>query len=134
MKPWLACAAMAALALLSGAASAQTDDHETGVPLSPGEAAGAWTLESGGRNICVVTLGQSRVGAGYSAKAAPDCGASLPGDPAAWRPTPDGMRLVTADGATVIDFGRWSNSLFVAHRSGGVDVQLRRGVSRDATP
>jgi hypothetical protein len=24
-------------------------------------------------------------------------------------------------------FNRWSNSLFVSHRSGGVDVQLMRG-------
>ena len=27
-------------------------------------------------------------------------------------------------------FNRWSNSLFVAHRSSGVDVQLRRGSPR----
>ena len=28
------------------------DDHEAGVPLSPAEAAGVWTLASGGRDQC----------------------------------------------------------------------------------
>ena len=37
------------------------------------------------------------------------------------------MRLVSADGAPLLSFNRWSNSLFVSHRSSGVDVQLRRG-------
>jgi hypothetical protein len=27
----------------------------------------------------------------------------------------------------VIAFNRWSNSLFVSHRSSGVDIQLKRG-------
>jgi hypothetical protein len=37
------------------------------------------------------------------------------------------MSLVDSDGQTVLGFSRWSNSLFVSHRSSGVDVQLKRG-------
>jgi hypothetical protein len=36
------------------------------------------------------------------------------------------MRLVGADGQTLTNFHRWSNSLFVAHLPNG-DLQLRRG-------
>ena len=48
----------------------------------------------------------------------------------AGRPTKDGMQLIGADGQPVIAFHRWSNSLFVSHRSSGVDIQLRRGGPR----
>ena len=132
MKPWLVCcAAIAALAVLSRAPSAQSADHEASVPLSPSEAAGAWSLESAGRDICVVTLGKTPVGAGYAAKVGAGCAGALPGDPVAWKPTADGMQLVGADGRTVIGFGRWSNSLLVSHQASGVDIQLKRGAARD---
>jgi hypothetical protein len=105
---------------------AAAEDHEAGVPLTPAEAAGAWTVESQGRAICTVTLSGAKAGAGYGAKAA-GCGEAIPGAPVAWRPTADGMALVGADGATLIAFNRWSNSLFVSHRGSGADIQLRRG-------
>ncbi|MBV8592873.1 MAG: AprI/Inh family metalloprotease inhibitor, partial [Caulobacteraceae bacterium] len=69
----------------------------------------------------------AKSGPGYGAKSEPGCHETLGGDAAAWQPNGDGMRLVSADGATLISFGRWSNSLFVSHRASGVDVQLRRG-------
>jgi hypothetical protein len=90
--------------------------------LSPKEAAGAWTIESGGHSLCTQTLG-----ADHSVKAPGDCGGVLPAAPAMWRTTGDGMALTTGDGQTVLGFGRWSNSLFVSHRSSGEDIQLRRG-------
>ena len=132
MRPWLVWAGIAVTVLLYRTPSAQSADHEAGVPLTPSEAGGAWTLESGGRNICVVTLGETRVGKGYSAKAAPGCAGVLPGDPVAWQSTTDGMQLVGADGQTLIGFGRWSNSLFVSHQSSGVDIQLKRGTTKSA--
>ena len=131
MKPWLVCAVIAAFAMLTRAPPALSADHEAGVPLSPSEAGGAWTLESGGRDLCVVTLGQTRLGAGYIAKAAPACAGALPGVPAAWQPTADGMQLVGADGQRVIGFARWSNSLLVSHQTSRVDIQLKRGAAQD---
>ena len=132
MKPWLMCAPLAALALMAHPSAATAQDHEAGAPLTPAEAAGAWTLESGGVDLCVVTLGAAKAGGGYAAKANQACGNALLGSPAAWQPTPDGMQLVDAGGKRLIAFNRWSNSLFVSHRSSGVDVQLKRGPSRAA--
>jgi hypothetical protein len=37
------------------------------------------------------------------------------------------MALTGVDGQVLAPFNRWSNSLFVSHRSSGVDVQLMRG-------
>jgi hypothetical protein len=119
MRIWIVAAAASAV-LVAGAASAE--DREAGVPLTPAEAAGAWTLESAGHAICTINLGADR-----SARAASDCAGALPGAPAGWRPTADGMALVGANGQALIAFARWSNSLFVSHRASGVDVQLRRG-------
>ncbi len=116
------CAFMAATPLTVSAA-----DHEAGVPLAPSEAAGVWTVESGGRSICTVELGTAKVGAGYGAKASGACGDTLKGTPTAWTSTRDGMSLIDATGQPLIRFNRWSNSLFVSHTSSGVDVQLRRG-------
>jgi hypothetical protein len=125
MKTLIAAAALAALSGLPLAAAAE--DNEAGVPLTPAEAAGAWTLDAGSRPACVLTLGTQKVGAGYAVKAGSDCAGVLSATPAAWLPTADGMKLVTADGQTLIGFNRWSNSLFVSHRASGKDVQLRRG-------
>ncbi|MHB8529780.1 MAG: AprI/Inh family metalloprotease inhibitor [Caulobacteraceae bacterium] len=117
-----------ALAVLALAGAAQAADNEAGVPLSPREAAGAWTLESQNRDICRVDLGARRAGkAGYRVRIASDCGASLPAGATAWVPTRDGMALVGSDGTVLIGFNRWSNSLFASHRSSGVDLMLRRG-------
>ena len=117
MKTWIIAAALATCAGAAGA-----EDREAGVPLTPAEAAGAWTLESAGHAICTLQLG-----ADHSARAASDCAGALPGAPTGWRPTADGMALLGAGGQPLLGFNRWSNSLFVSHRASGVDVQLRRG-------
>ena len=114
---WL-CLASAALAA----------DNEAGVPLTPGEAAGAWTVESAGHSLCVLHLGAKKAGAaGYAAEVPAACAGVLPPGVVAWAPATGGMRLVGADGQSLIGFSRWSNSLFVSHRSSGVDIQLKRG-------
>lgn len=118
-------AIIAALAL--SAAPAFAEDNQAGTPLSPGEAAGAWTVQTDGHDVCVLTLRTERSGAGYAVNPPATCHAVLPGRPVAWRPTADGMELLKADGTAVLSFNRWSNSLFVAHRGQRADVQLRRG-------
>ena len=109
----------AACFALAGAAFAA--DNEAGVPLSPAEAAGAWTVETGGHAVCMIHLT-----ANHGARVAGDCGGALPAGINGWTATADGMTL-TAGGQAVAPFNRWSNSLFVSHRSTGVDVQLMRG-------
>ena len=113
-------------ALALGAGAAFAADHEAGVPLTPAEAAGAWTVETGGHAICMITLGR-QAARGFGASARGDCGDALPAGIAGWAPTADGMALTGAGGQVLIAFNRWSNSLFVSHRSSGVDVQLMRG-------
>jgi hypothetical protein len=119
----LACAA----ALLAGAAVAQPD-HEAGVPLSPGEAAGGWTVETGGHAVCMITLSAARVGASaYGATPKGDCRSLIPAGVAGWTPTRGGMALTDQSGQVLLPFDRWSNSLFVAKISTGDEVQLMRG-------
>ena len=112
-------AAFAAIAL---AAPALAEDNQAGTPLSPAEAAGAWTVSSGGQDLCTLSLGADR-----TVKAPATCADALPARPVAWEPTRAGMQLLAAGGAPVIAFNRWSNSLFVSHRASGTDIQLRRG-------
>lgn len=119
-------AGLAVAGLLASASTAAAEDKEAGKPLTPAEAGGAWTVEAGGHALCTLTLG-----AAHTVKAPATCGDVLPASPTAWRATPDGMRLTAANGQPVIAFHRWSNSLFVSHRSDGVDVQLRRGAPGD---
>ena len=123
MKASLIAVALTGAAVLAGATLAVAEDNEAGAPLTPSEAAGAWTVSSAGRDLCVVTLG-----AGHSAKVSANCGDAIPASATAWQATKDGMQLTGAAGQPVIAFHRWSNSLFVSHRSSGVDIQLRRGV------
>jgi hypothetical protein len=122
MKASLIVCGLAGAFLLAGASFAVAEDNEAGVPLTPAEAAGAWTVSSGGKDLCVLTLG-----AGHTAKISQSCGDAIPAGPTAWAPTRDGMQLTDAQGQPVIAFHRWSNSLFVSHRASGVDIQLRRG-------
>lgn len=127
MRTALIATALAASALAT-APPARAEDNQAGVPLAPSEAPGAWTLAAGGHDICVVTLTAKRTGPGvYAAQVPAACASDLPGAPAAWQPTADGMRFVAADGEPAIAFNRWSNSLFVSRRESGVDLQLRRG-------
>jgi hypothetical protein len=109
-----------ALACLALAPAAIAADNEAGVPLSPAEAAGGWTVETGGHNVCMIQLT-----ANHGANVGQGCGDALPAGITGWQATADGMAL-TGGGQTV-PFSRWSNSLFVSHRSTGVDVQLMRG-------
>jgi hypothetical protein len=122
MRSALIAVGLAAAALFVGARFAVAEDNEAGVPLTPAEAAGAWTVASQGQDLCVLTLG-----AEHTVKAPRSCSDALPGNPTTWQPTKDGMQLIGAGGQPVLAFHRWSNSLFVSHRSSGVDIQLRRG-------
>jgi hypothetical protein len=126
MKILIAATGLAAAGLLATATFAQQPDgygdHEAGVPLTPAEAAGAWTVASQGKDLCVLTLS-----AAHGVKAGSACGDAIPRTPSSWQPTKDGMQLMDGGGQPVIAFHRWSNSLFVSHRSSGVDIQLRRG-------
>jgi hypothetical protein len=111
-----------ALACLALAPAAFAADNEAGVPLSPAEAAGGWTVETAGHAVCMITLT-----AGHGATVGQDCGDVLPAGVTGWSASPGGMSLTGADGQVLAPFSRWSNSLFVSHRSSGVDVQLMRG-------
>jgi uncharacterized low-complexity protein len=122
MKTALIAAGLAGAALLAGATFAVAEDNEAGVPLTATEAAGNWTVASQGQDLCVLTMG-----AAHTVRAPASCRDAIPGAPVGWQPTKDGMELVDSGGKTVIAFHRWSNSLFVSHRSSGVDLQLRRG-------
>ena len=118
--------AASASSLVAGAALAV--DHEANVPLAPSDAAGPWTLETGGHAVCVIQLSSAKAATPASASRRPaSCGDTLPAGVAGWAPTGDGMALTGADGQVLIAFNRWSNSLFVSHQSSGVDIQLQRG-------
>jgi hypothetical protein len=115
-------------ALVSAPWQALAADDQAGTPLAPADGAGSWTLESGGRAICVLNLGREKIGAASFALTVPmACGDALPANLVGWAPAADGMSLVGASGRSVMGFDRWSNSLLVSHRSSGVDLQLRRG-------
>jgi hypothetical protein len=125
-SPFLAAGAALAIGLCAGPALAA--DNEAGVPLSPNDAAGPWTLESGGAAICTIKLSATKAGqAGFRVAAPASCGDALPAGAAGWTPTADGVALTGSDGKVLIAFNRWSNSLFVSHRSSGADLQLKRG-------
>jgi hypothetical protein len=133
MKRLMACAALAGSLLVVGPALGQGEeptpptDHEAGVPLAPNEAAGVWALENNGRALCHMTLSAHKTSGGaYGVKPDAACQGDLPAMPVAWAPTNHGMKLLGADGQTIITMGRWSNSLFVAPQSTGGNLQLRR--------
>jgi len=111
-----------ATAFLLLARAALAADHEAGVPLTPAEAAGAWTVETGGHATCMI-----RLTADHLAEVGDRCSGVLPADVSGWAATADGMALTGAGGQVLTPFDRWSNSLFVSQRSSGVDVQLMRG-------
>lgn len=117
-------AALAAAALMTwGAAAAQPG---AAAPRA-GDIPDTWILESHGSALCKITLTGGMTPAGYFRAQAPgDCGAALPGDVVGWKPTPDGLVLVGADGSPRASFDRWSESLFVARYASASDVQLTR--------
>lgn len=119
---------LVAFMLLARAALAADVDHETGVPLSPSEAAGGWTVEAHGHSVCMIQLSPDQAGSNfYHAQPQGDCGAVLPNGVAGWTPTRGGMALTDQNGQVLLPFDRWSNSLFVARISTGDNVQLMRG-------
>jgi hypothetical protein len=120
MRATAVVAALAGAALLSAPLAALAEDNEAGVPLSPAEAAGAWTVSTGGHDVCQITMT-----AGHGVKTPAACADVFPDAPTAWQATRDGVQLIGAGGA--IGFARWSNSLFVSRRASHTDVQLRRG-------
>lgn len=122
MTPRTTSLASAVAAFGLGVGVAAATDNEAGVPLTPPEAAGGWTVESGGHAICMITLTAT-----HRAEPGSRCADALPGGVAHWVATANGMALTDADGRVLAPFDRWSNSLFVSHRSSGVDVQLMRG-------
>ena len=121
----IAACAVATFTLTAGDALAQ-DGAQT--PLRPTDAGGTWTLETKGADVCRLELSGATVSAGvYGARVPATCGDLVPAGVQGWAPTADGMALVGSGGARLIAFNRWSNSLFVSHRSSGEDIQLRRG-------
>lgn len=121
----LAAAFAAAFALSAGSALAQP-------PPGPGRMADSWDVESHGQVQCVVRL-SSRGGRDgtYRVEIPLDCANSaLPDGVSGWRPTPDGMVLVGADGQPLATLNRWSESLYVA--SGGRDLALARAIAHGA--
>jgi hypothetical protein len=119
MNALIIVAGLAAAGLLASLPAAAAEDHEAGVPLTPAEAAGAWSVSSNGQDLCVLTLD-----ANHGVKAPHSCDDALPGRPTSWQATKDGVQLIGS--GQPLEFHRWSNSLFVSHRSSGVDIQLRR--------
>lgn len=96
-------------------------DAEAGVPLSPAEAVGGWALSTNGREVCTI-----RLGARHTVRVDTPCSGLLSTQPTSWAPTANGMKLVAADGQTVLAFDRWSNSLFVSVVGSPADIQMRR--------
>jgi hypothetical protein len=114
------CAVLTLAAGLAGPTLAA--DREAGVPLTPAEAVGGWTLSNQGHAVCMV-----RLGARHTVRTDGDCSGALSARPTGWAPTSDGMRLTGPGGQTVMAFDRWSNSLFVSEKGSTADLQLRRG-------
>ncbi|HLK24375.1 MAG TPA: AprI/Inh family metalloprotease inhibitor [Caulobacteraceae bacterium] len=104
-------------------------DNQAGMALRPHDAAAQpWALEHQGRTLCHVRL-EDRPAAADTFRVAigPECGGNLPAGVTAWRPVNDGAVFLDAGGRVLLHFDRWSNSLLVASRQSGFDVQLRRG-------
>ncbi len=119
-------------ATLAGAALAGPvlADGQAGAPLAPADAAGPWTVQLAGQELCVIKLEATKTASGaYGLRQPADCGAALPANLTGWTPNDHGMTLIGQDGQPAMSFGRWSNSLLVSHRSAGQDVSLQRGVA-----
>lgn len=124
---WLGLASSATQAQTPPSAAPSVHD-EADVPLSPRDAAGAWTLEANGHAVCTLRLGKGKASGGsYALEIPQSCGEMLPPAVKAWAPTDQGMALTDQDGQAVLGFRRWSNSLFVTYHSSGSNLQLKRG-------
>jgi hypothetical protein len=119
----VAAAVAAALSFDASLALAQPERAR----LEPGAVADAWLLQSHGRVVCRLTLSSRATKAGpYGAEIPDDCRAALPPGATGWKPAADGIALVGADGAVLVAFDRWSESLFVSTGAGAPDLQLSR--------
>lgn len=124
---WLGLASPAALAQAPQSAAPSVQD-EADTPLSPKDAAGAWTLEANGHPVCTLRFDKGKANGGSYALEVPQaCGEILPPAVKSWAPTDQGMALTDQDGQAVLGFRRWSNSLFVTYHSSGSNLQLKRG-------
>jgi hypothetical protein len=110
----------AALTLTAGGALAK--------PANPGEMADSWLLQSHGQTLCQLKLSGTANQAGVLGAQIPaDCGSNLPAGATGWKPTDQGLALVAADGSVLMNFHRWSESLYVSSAAGGgPDLQLSR--------
>lgn len=123
-------ASIAAASALAAAAPSLAQDsgpNSYGTPLRPSDAAAsAWMVESHGETSCRIRLEREQASPGVYRIAAADCGSALPNGVAGWKPDANGLALVDSQGQVVVKFHRWSNSLMVAPRSSGMDLQLQR--------
>ena len=124
----LLASVIAASALSAAPALAQdSGPNSYGTPLKPSDAAaGPWLVESHGQTTCRIRLDAAQASPGVYRISASECGDALPSGVTGWRPESNGLSLLDAQGQVVVKFNRWSNSLMVAPRSNGVDLQLQR--------
>ncbi len=102
-------------------------DHAA-TSLAPADAAGPWTLASGGRPICVLNLNKEKISAAGFALTVPlACGDALPNNLVAWAPSANGVSLIGLVDGSVMGFSRVSDGRLVSHRPGGEDLELQRG-------
>jgi Protease inhibitor Inh len=119
-----------AASALGAAAPALAQDagpNGYGSPLKPSDAAAQpWLVESHGQTTCKLRLESAQTSPGVYRVSAGDCGGALPTGVAGWKPDDSGLSLVDSQGQVVVKLNRWSNSLMVAPRASGVDLQLQR--------
>jgi hypothetical protein len=121
-----------ALALLAatpaGAQMAALVHDSIGIPLKPEDAAaGSWTLQVHGERVCSVELsGAARPDGIYPARIPRACAQVLPDGLVGWRPVTDGMALVDAGGAVMVDFNQWAPWDLQSKRAGAETLELIR--------
>lgn len=132
-KTLIVLAALAGLAAAPFAASAQDmADHwreGVGMPMKPSDAAaGPWTLRTGDKTVCLLSLSDRKTAAGvYGLDLSPACASELPPGITGWKPVTDGLALVGADPEVLLlDFNQWTPTDLVARRSGAPFLELIR--------
>lgn len=121
--------ALAASALAASAPSLAQDTGTAGygTPLKPSDAAAQpWLVESHGQTTCHIKLEGEQASPGVYRVSTSDCGNALPTGVVGWKPDGNGLSLLDSQGQVVVKLDRWSNSLLVAPRSSGIDLQLQR--------
>jgi hypothetical protein len=128
MQRFLLAATLAAALTPTAGVLAQSEQQPAPQPqVRPAEMADSWLLQSQGHTLCTLRLSaRAHANGVFGAKDPGDCVAPAPSGVAGWRPTGKGVDLIGANGATVVSFRRWSESLFVASGPGAPDLQLSR--------